>query len=129
MQGVFLNFEKEKEIKLRVNDLFSEMKNLKYLKIWNGNFSGNTKYLSNELVLLEWHECPLNSLTSGFESDRLVELKMHSSCIKQLWTGEKVRSQLVFWMYILEYNLKLRILLDSTSLSEETLLPFLSYIP
>lgn len=127
MQGVFLNFEKEQEI--RVNDPFSEMKKLKYLKIWNGNFSGNTKYLSNELALLEWHACPLNSLPSGFESDKLVELKLHSSCIKQLWTGEKVRSQLVFWMYILEYNLKLRILLESTSLSEETLLPFLGCIP
>ncbi|XP_070680806.1 TMV resistance protein N isoform X2 [Malus domestica] len=96
VQGVFLNFEKEKEIKLRVNDPFSEMKKLKYLKIWNGNFSVNTKYLSNELALLEWHECPLNSLPSGFESDKLVELKMNSSCIKQLWTGEKRWSRLTF---------------------------------
>ncbi|KAB2623842.1 TMV resistance protein N-like [Pyrus ussuriensis x Pyrus communis] len=94
VQGVFLNFEKEQEI--RVNDPFSEMKKLKYLKIWNGNFSGNTKYLSNELALLEWHECPLNSLPSGFESDKLVELKIHSSCIKQLWTGEKCWSRLTF---------------------------------
>lgn len=103
VQGVFLNFQKNEDINLSVNDPFSEMKNLRLLKIWNGDFFGKAKYLSNQLALLEWHECPLNCLPSEFESDKLVELKMHSSRIKQLWTGVKVRSLLVFCMYIVEY--------------------------
>ncbi|XP_021814679.1 TMV resistance protein N-like [Prunus avium] len=88
VQGVYLNFQKNEEINLSVNDPFSEMKNLRLLKIWNGDFFGKANYLSNQLALLEWHECPLNYLPSEFESDKLVELKMHSSRIKQLWTGD-----------------------------------------
>ncbi|VVA15143.1 PREDICTED: TMV resistance [Prunus dulcis] len=65
------------------------MENLRLLKIWNGNFHGNIEYLSNELQFLEWHECPLNSLPSDFESDKLVELNLYSSRIEQLWEGEK----------------------------------------
>ncbi|ONH89631.1 hypothetical protein PRUPE_8G005600 [Prunus persica] len=96
VQGVFLNFQKNEDINLSVNDPFSEMKNLRLLKIWNGDFFGKAKYLSNQLALLEWHECPLNCLPSEFESDKLVELKMHSSRIKQLWTGVKHWSRLTF---------------------------------
>ncbi|CAL2278754.1 unnamed protein product [Prunus armeniaca] len=66
------------------------MNNLRLLKIWNGNFHGNIEYLSNELQFLEWHECPLNSLPSDFESDKLVELNLYSSRIEQLWEGEKL---------------------------------------
>lgn len=75
------------------------MDNLRLLKIWNGNFHGNIEYLSNEL---QWHECPLNSLASDFESDKLVELNLCSSRIEQLWEGEKVRSLiLIVCMFIL----------------------------
>ncbi|KAI5314301.1 hypothetical protein L3X38_043477 [Prunus dulcis] len=72
------------------------MENLRLLKIWNGNFHGNIEYLSNELQFLEWHECPLNSLPSDFESDKLVELNLYSSRIEQLCEGEKD----LFWFRI-----------------------------
>lgn len=91
--------KKKKEVNLNVN-AFSKMENLRLLKIWNGNFHGNIEYLSNELQFLEWHERPLNSLPSDFESDKLVELNLYSSRIEQLWEGEKVRSLiLILCMY------------------------------
>nr|XP_011470564.1 PREDICTED: TMV resistance protein N-like [Fragaria vesca subsp. vesca] len=31
---------------------------LRLLRIWNVKFSGDIKYLSNELQFLDWHECP-----------------------------------------------------------------------
>ncbi|XP_016650463.1 PREDICTED: TMV resistance protein N-like [Prunus mume] len=104
IESIFLKFPKKeevlapknkKEVNLNVN-AFSKMDNLRLLKIWNGNFHGNIEYLSNELQFLEWHECPLNSLPSDFESDKLVELNLYSSRIEQLWEGEKCWSMLQF---------------------------------
>ncbi|KAK9948999.1 hypothetical protein M0R45_004550 [Rubus argutus] len=60
--------------------------NLRLLKIYNVNFQYvQFTSLSEKLRLLEWHECPLESLPSNFKSDRLVEFKMPNSRIKRLW--------------------------------------------
>jgi hypothetical protein len=85
------------------------MKNLKMLEIsyyhsyeerdnlctnleWHGDPSNFM--LSNELCVMKWWGYPLESLPTSFQSNKLVELIMRNSCIKQLWVGSKVR----FWL-------------------------------
>uniref|UniRef100_A0A2N9HV49 C-JID domain-containing protein n=1 Tax=Fagus sylvatica TaxID=28930 RepID=A0A2N9HV49_FAGSY len=66
---------------------FSKMKNLRILEIRSGRFPQGLTYLPNELRLLEWHECPLKSMPTGFQPNNLVQLRMRKSRIKQLWRG------------------------------------------
>lgn len=92
VEGMFLSFTREDHVALSTNDPFINMDKLRLLKIWKVKFSGDIKYLSNELRFIEWHECPLRSLPSNFQADKLGELYLYSSRIEQLWSGEKVRS-------------------------------------
>ncbi|KAK8501744.1 hypothetical protein V6N11_000210 [Hibiscus sabdariffa] len=46
-------------------------------------------YLSNELRLLVWIECPLRILPSSFRPDNLVALLLSHSRIQQLWKGNR----------------------------------------
>ena len=62
---------------------FSKMNKLKLLKICKLQLPCLSN-LSNELLLLEWHEYPLKSLPKSFQPLELVELIMHRSGIKQL---------------------------------------------
>ena len=92
---------------------FSKMKNLRLLKIGNEKppedfingavklpkdlnkgkvqFPKGLSYLSNELRVIEWHGYHLNCLPTNFQPNKLVELRMHCSRIKQLWKGNMVR--------------------------------------
>ena len=103
-------------------EAFSKMKNLGLLKISseklledfiNGNMQlpkglikgkvqlpQGLSYLSNKLRLLEWHGYHLKCLPTNFQLNKLVELRMHCSGIKQLWNGNTVRF-LVMQMCIL----------------------------
>ena len=94
-------------------EAFSKMKNLRLLKIGNEkpskDFLNGTmqlpkdfnkgkvqlpkglNYLSNELRVIEWHRYHLKCIPTNFQPNKLVELRMHSSGIKQLWKGNMVR--------------------------------------
>ena len=83
-------------------EAFSKMKNLRLLKINSEKLSEDfingtmqlpqgLSYLSNELRLLEWHGYHLKCLPTNFQLNKLVELRMHCSGIKQLWNGNMVR--------------------------------------
>ncbi|XP_016650528.1 PREDICTED: TMV resistance protein N-like [Prunus mume] len=93
IEGIFLNSLKQEDVDLNANS-FSKMSNLRLLRICNVASPRSIEYLSSELQLLEWHACPLNSLPSNFQSDKLVELKMHLSRVKQLWNGNESWSML-----------------------------------
>ncbi|XP_061368862.1 disease resistance protein RUN1-like isoform X2 [Gastrolobium bilobum] len=80
---------KYRETTMRV-DALSKMSHLKLLILWNMNFSGSLTYLSNELGYLCWDKYPFTCLPSNFQPDKLVELKLPNSSIKQLWEGIKV---------------------------------------
>ena len=67
------------------------MKNLRLLKISNVHLPQGLNYLSSELRSIHWAGYPLESLPTGFEPEKLVELIMCSSLIEQLWKGFKVR--------------------------------------
>ncbi|CAL9017860.1 unnamed protein product [Prunus brigantina] len=84
VHGIFLTLPAKEEIKLDA-DPFSNMQGLKLLKICNANFSKIVEDFSGQLRLLEWHEYPLESLPQSFQPSALVELKLPSSRIKQLW--------------------------------------------
>ncbi|KAG4123178.1 hypothetical protein ERO13_D11G310420v2 [Gossypium hirsutum] len=53
------------------------------------NCDDHLKYLSNELRLLDWTECPLKFLPSNFHPDNLVALLLPYSHIEQLWKGNR----------------------------------------
>ncbi|XP_040370751.1 uncharacterized protein LOC112188838 isoform X2 [Rosa chinensis] len=85
VEGLFLSLHEKEKMPLD-DDPFLTMCNLRLLKIYNVNFLHvHPRYVSKKLRLLEWHECPLESLPSNFTSDKLVEFKMPNSRIKQLW--------------------------------------------
>ncbi|XP_062009366.1 disease resistance protein RUN1-like [Rosa rugosa] len=94
VQSIFLEGPIEEDVVHSIDNAFSNMDRLRLLKIRNVKFSRNIRYLSNELQYLEWHECPLDSFPSDFQPEKLVEVHMHFSRIKQLWKGKKGWSML-----------------------------------
>ncbi|KAM5575904.1 hypothetical protein ABKV19_014712 [Rosa sericea] len=94
VESIYLQCLTEDDVVHSIDNAFSKMERLRLLMICNMKFSGNIKYLSNELQYLEWHECPLDSFPSDFQPDKLVELHMWFSHIKQLWRGKKGWSML-----------------------------------
>ncbi|XP_040995190.1 TMV resistance protein N-like [Juglans microcarpa x Juglans regia] len=84
VEGIVLNLPFQKEENLNA-ETFSKMKKLRLLKIRYGQLPEDLSYLSNELRLLEWFGYPLKSFPSTFQPDKLVELRMPCSQIKQLW--------------------------------------------
>ncbi|XP_031271618.1 TMV resistance protein N-like isoform X1 [Pistacia vera] len=91
VEGIKLDPEGELHLSAKA---FSKLINLRLLKVSNVQLPEGLKYLSNELRLLEWHGYPLKSLPSNLQMDRIVELKMRSSSIEQLWQGMKPLHQL-----------------------------------
>lgn len=92
MKAIVLNPENPQETPLRAEAL-TKMSSLRLLIIRNVNFSGVLNTLSNDLQYVSWHKFPFTSLPSSFESDKLVNLIMPYSSIKQLWEGFKVPLQ------------------------------------
>ncbi|KAH9725732.1 ADP-ribosyl cyclase/cyclic ADP-ribose hydrolase [Citrus sinensis] len=73
---------------------FSQMTNLRLLKISNVQLPEGLEYLSSKLRLLDWHGYPLKSLPSNLQLDKAVEFNMCYSCIEELWTGIKTLNML-----------------------------------
>ncbi|XP_059428993.1 TMV resistance protein N-like [Corylus avellana] len=107
VRGIVLKLPLQKEERLNV-EAFAKMKQLQMLQIshtnivsrfskarndlltnleWHGDPSNFM--LSNELCVIEWWVYPLESLPASFQSNKLVELIMPYSSIKQLWDGRK----------------------------------------
>ncbi|KAK0602174.1 hypothetical protein LWI29_031049 [Acer saccharum] len=94
VEGIMVDMPKQ-GIHVHLNGKsFSNMGNLRLLKISNVQLSDSLEYLSNELRFLKWHEYPLYTLPSTFEPKKLVKLNMSYSNIKYLWKGKKVFEKL-----------------------------------
>ncbi|XP_039040448.1 TMV resistance protein N-like isoform X1 [Hibiscus syriacus] len=90
IEGMIIDNNRESNVMLHLNaDAFSKMKKLRLLKVFSIQSCDNLKYLSDELRLLYWQECPLKSLPSCFEPDNLVALLLSYSHIQQLWKGTR----------------------------------------
>ena len=94
MEGIIVNaYFPENEVYLSASaKAFSQMTNLRLLKISNVQLPEGLEYLSNRLRLLDWHRYPLKSLPSNLQLDKTIEFKMCYSRIEELWKGIKVRS-------------------------------------
>ncbi|KAH9725841.1 ADP-ribosyl cyclase/cyclic ADP-ribose hydrolase [Citrus sinensis] len=91
MEGIIVNaYFPENEVYLSASaKAFSQMTNLRLLKISNVQLPGGLEYLSNRLRLLDWHRYPLKSLPSNLQLDKTIEFKMCYSRIEELWKGIK----------------------------------------
>ena len=105
VEGIKLNTPIEIEEHLSA-EAFSKMKKLRLLKIGYEQppqdlirgpvqLPQGLSYLSNELRAIDWHGYPLKSMPTSFQPNKLVELRMHYSDIKQLWKGIMVRFSLM----------------------------------
>ena len=96
-------------------EAFSKMKNLRFLKIGKKKFPQDfidgtmqlpksLNYLSDKLRIIEWLGYPFKSMPTSFQPNRLIELRMRCSYIKQLWKGIMVRFSLkqmcIFFLFI-----------------------------
>ncbi|KAF3965666.1 hypothetical protein CMV_010169 [Castanea mollissima] len=96
VEGIMLNTRIQKEEHLDAK-VFSKMKKMRLLKVVD---MGNVKLpqglncLSNDLRIIEWNGYPLNFLPTNFQPNKLVELKMPCSSIKQLWNGIMILDEL-----------------------------------
>ena len=94
MEGIIVNaYFPENEVYLSASaKAFSQMTNLRLLKISNVQLPRGLEYLSNRLRLLDWRRYPLKSLPSNLQLDEIVGFKMCYSRIEELWKGFKVSS-------------------------------------
>ncbi|CAL9020574.1 unnamed protein product [Prunus brigantina] len=93
VEGIVLAFPESKEAKCDPQ-AFSQMSNLRLLKIHNVRLPRGLTCLSNSLRFLEWRGYPEKSLPSDFEPNELVELSMCHSSIEQLWDEEETFGKL-----------------------------------
>ncbi|XP_060674103.1 disease resistance protein RUN1-like isoform X2 [Ziziphus jujuba] len=102
VEGISFNMSKiGKDIKM-CQAAFSEMYNLRILKIFCDNIHNNKfklylpqglgSYLSDKLTYLQWDLYPLKSLPSKFSPENLVELILRGSHIQKLWNHYEVKS-------------------------------------
>ncbi|KAG7945377.1 hypothetical protein I3843_15G148900 [Carya illinoinensis] len=64
---------------------FAKMKRLRFFISHNACFSRRSlDYLSNELRVLDWSNCPLQSFPSNFRGEKLIDFKMYRGCIKEI---------------------------------------------
>ncbi|VVA33358.1 PREDICTED: TMV resistance [Prunus dulcis] len=93
VEGIVLPFPESEEAKCNP-EAFSQMSDLRILKIHNVHLPGGLKYLPDSLRFLEWRGYPEKDLPPDFEAHELVELSMCHSSIKQLWIGVKTFGKL-----------------------------------
>ncbi|KAK4573028.1 hypothetical protein RGQ29_031125 [Quercus rubra] len=104
VEGIMLSVPIEVEEDLSA-EAFSKMKKLRFLKIGYVEHPQDVirgpiqlpqglNYLSNELRAIDWYGYPLTSMPTNFQPNKLVELRMHGSGIKQLWKGIMILNEL-----------------------------------
>ncbi|KAH9790014.1 ADP-ribosyl cyclase/cyclic ADP-ribose hydrolase [Citrus sinensis] len=93
IEGISLDMSKVKEIHLNAGS-FTNMHKLRFFKFYSSHYGENVNKVHNfrglestELRYLQWHGCPLKSLSSKIPPENLVSLEMPHSSIKQLWKG------------------------------------------
>ncbi|KAG6676522.1 hypothetical protein I3842_15G156200 [Carya illinoinensis] len=64
---------------------FAKMRRLRFFISRGAHFSGRSlNYLSNELRVLDWSNCPLQSLPSNFRGEKLIDFKLYRGRIKEI---------------------------------------------
>nr|XP_023897159.1 disease resistance-like protein DSC1 [Quercus suber] len=91
--GIFLDAPPKKKEHLNAK-AFSNMKNLRLLKISGVHLPQGLNYLSSKLRYIHWNGYTSKSLPTIFEPKELVELIMPCRLMKQLWKGIKSSNEL-----------------------------------
>lgn len=97
VEGFVLDLLESKEVKCHP-EAFSQMVNLRLLKVHNVRLPEGLNSLPNSLRFLEWIGYPLEDLPSEFDPEELVELSMCHSRIKQLWNDKKVYTYIIIYL-------------------------------
>ncbi|KAG6628089.1 hypothetical protein CIPAW_15G176500 [Carya illinoinensis] len=64
---------------------FAKMRRLRFFISCGAHFFGRSlNYLSNELRVLDWSNCPLQSLPSNFRGEKLIDFKLSRGRIKEI---------------------------------------------
>ncbi|XP_042962115.1 disease resistance protein RPV1-like [Carya illinoinensis] len=89
IEGILIEMPwKDRGIRLD-SEVCAKMEKLRILIVSssdNVSFCGGLNYLSNELRVLDWVECPLKFLPSSFHGEKLVEFNIRGSNIRDLGT-------------------------------------------
>ncbi|ESR55136.1 hypothetical protein CICLE_v10023372mg, partial [Citrus x clementina] len=101
IEGICLDMSNVKDIHLNPNT-FTKMRKLRFLKFYNSSFNGENKckvsYLQDpgfaEVKYFYWHGCPLKSLPSNLNAEKLLFLELPGSDIEQLCDGVKRHGKL-----------------------------------
>ncbi|KAG6676425.1 hypothetical protein I3842_15G150600 [Carya illinoinensis] len=84
IEGMLIDLPKEDQLICLSSEVFRRMTNLKYFINCNARFSGGPNYLSNELKVLDWMGYPSQSLPENFHGQKLVDLRISNSLVKDL---------------------------------------------
>ncbi|KAJ9700901.1 hypothetical protein PVL29_006297 [Vitis rotundifolia] len=102
IEGLFLDRCKFNLSRL-TTESFKEMNRLRLLKIHNphedqlslkDHLPRDFEFSSYELTYLHWDGYPLESLPMNFHAEKLVELLLRGSNIKEVWRGNKLHDKL-----------------------------------
>ncbi|KAG6676635.1 hypothetical protein I3842_15G162000 [Carya illinoinensis] len=72
------------DIILLSSKAFKNMKRLRFFRCRNAHFSGEVDYLPNEIRVIDWSNCPLQSLPSTFHGEKLICLRLPRSHIQEI---------------------------------------------
>ncbi|KAG2667990.1 hypothetical protein I3760_15G139300 [Carya illinoinensis] len=90
IEGILIHMPwKDNRIRLG-SDVFAKMEKLRILEVIyfvDVIFCGGLNYLSNELRVLNWPECPLEFLPSSFHGEKLILLDISEGNIREFGTG------------------------------------------
>ncbi|XP_071723828.1 TMV resistance protein N-like [Rutidosis leptorrhynchoides] len=95
IEGIIHDFPGPENIKLNAK-AFSDMKNLRVLKISGVSLPHGLSYLSDEIRFLDWMEYPLKYFPPSFNPMKIAALNLHRSQIRHLWDGMKPFNKLKF---------------------------------
>ncbi|KAL2665543.1 hypothetical protein AAZV13_02G229300 [Glycine max] len=96
IEGIALNSPEKDEANWDP-EAFSRMYNLRLLIIsFPIKLARGLKCLCSSLKFLQWNDFSLETLPLGVQLDELVELKMYSSKIKNIWNGNQAFAKLKF---------------------------------
>ncbi|KAF5469615.1 hypothetical protein F2P56_013674 [Juglans regia] len=84
VQAIVVDFLEDDDVIRLSSKAFKKMKRLRLFRCHNARFSGELKSLPNGIRVLDWPNCPLQSMSSKFRGDKLFILSMPGSRIKEI---------------------------------------------
>jgi hypothetical protein len=106
IEGILVELPKQDLIRLS-SKTFENMKRLRLFISRNACYSGKPNSLPNELRVLDWAECPLQSLPSNFHGQKLFDLRMRNGLFNEPKEVFKVRMIVIFNIFSLKLCCKL----------------------